>query len=81
MRRMGHRASLAVPAPRMPPGGLTLSSAGHLTEAARKALAMHHGPNSIVTVFEMFSAGQTGPERVDLQKVDVSICVLSRELK
>ena len=53
----------------MPPGGLTLSSAGHLTEAARKALAIQRDSNSIATVFEVFSAGQTGPERVDLQKV------------
>ena len=39
------------------------------TEAARKALAIQRDQNSVGTVFEVFSAGQTGPERVDLQKV------------
>ena len=38
------------------------------TEAARKALAIQRDPNSIATVFEVFSAGQVGPEGVDLQK-------------
>ena len=30
-------------------------------------MAIQRDPNSIATVFEVFSAGQVGPERVDLQ--------------